>query len=31
MEWQTKINDTFWSKIGSKKSNVRLANEDVLA
>ncbi len=31
MEWQTKINDAFWTKIGSKKSNVRLANEDVLA
>lgn len=30
-EWQTKINDTFWTQIGSKKSNVRLANEDVLA
>jgi hypothetical protein len=31
MEWQTKINETFWTKLGSKKSNVRLANEDVLA
>ena len=31
MDWQTKIHDTFWNKIGTKKSNVRLANEDILA
>ncbi len=31
LEWQTKINDAFWQKLGSKKGNVRLANEDVLA
>lgn len=28
MEWTTKINDSFWTKIGSKKSNVRMASED---
>lgn len=31
IEWKTKINDSFWSQIGSKKGNVRLASEEVLA
>lgn len=31
LEWQTKISEGFWTKLGTKKSNVRIANEDVLA
>lgn len=31
MEWQTKIHDSFWGKLGSRKQNVRLASEEKLA
>lgn len=30
MEWTTKIHDSFWLKLGSKKNNVRLAGEEKL-
>lgn len=28
MEWTTKIHDSFWLKLGTKKSNMRLAGEE---